>query len=69
MIYTVYGDFGMQTECVLFQSEYLYDAIAFGNGYTKRGDLGGYKVIEVISLDEMGVEVVESNWFNEDIFA
>ena len=68
-VYKVYGDYGTQSECVLFETKYLYDAIAFGNGYTKRGDLGGYDIIEVLSIDEEGDVRVESNWFNEDVYA
>ena len=69
MIYSVFGDYGAVSENILFQSEYLSDAIDFVNGYIRWNDMGGYKVIEVISLDEMGVEFVEANWFDESVYA
>jgi hypothetical protein len=69
MIYSVFGDYGTDSENILFQSEYLSDAIDFVKGYIRWGDMGGYKVIEVISLDEMGVEFVEANWFDESVYA
>jgi hypothetical protein len=68
MVYTVYGDFGMESECCLFNTEYLSDAIEFATRYI-RSDFGGYKVIEVISLDAMGIEIVEANWFDESVYA
>lgn len=69
MIYTVYGNYGTESENVLFNTEYLSDAIEFAKRYIRWGDFGGYEVIEVISLDEMGVQMVEANWFNESVFA
>ena len=69
MIYTVYGDYGTEDENILFDSQYLFEAIDFVKRYIHWGDMGGYKVIEVISLDEMGVEVVEANWFDESVYA
>ena len=67
-IYTVYGDYGTDDENILFDSEYLSDAIDFVKRYIRWGDMGGYKVIEVISLDPMGIEFVEANWFDESVF-
>jgi len=69
MIYTVFGDYGTDSENILFQSEYLSDAIDFVKRYIRWGDMGGYKVIEVISLDAMGIEFVEANWFDESVYA
>ena len=46
MVYSVYGDYGTDSECILFQSELLSDAISFGRGYIRNGDFGGYSVIE-----------------------
>jgi len=70
MVYSVYGDYGTDSECILFQSELLSDALSFGRGYIRNGDFGGYSVIEVISYDnDMGIEVVEANWFHESVFA
>lgn len=69
MIYTVYGDYGTDSENILLNTEYLSDAIDFCKRYMRWGDMGGYKVIEVISLDEMGVQMVEANWFDESVFA
>jgi hypothetical protein len=69
MIYTVYGDYATESENILFSSKYLFEAIDFVKGYIRWGDMGGYEVIEVISLDEMGVEMVEANWFAESVYA
>jgi hypothetical protein len=69
MIYTVYGDYGTESENILLNTEYLSDAIDFCKRYMRWGDMGGYKVIEVVSLDEMGVQMVEANWFDESVFA
>ena len=69
MVYTVYGDYGTDDENILFDSEYLSDAIDFCKRYMRWGDMGGYKVIEIISLDAMGVEFVEANWFDESVYA
>jgi hypothetical protein len=69
MVYTVYGDYGTESENILLNTEYLSDAIDFCKRYMRWGDMGGYKVIEVISLDEMGVQLVEANWFDESVYA
>ena len=69
MVYTVYGDYSTDDENILFVSEYLSDAIDFCKRYMRWGDMGGYKVIEIISLDAMGVEFVEANWFDESVYA
>jgi hypothetical protein len=69
MVYTVYGDYGTESENILLNTEYLSDAIDFCKRYMRWGDMGGYKVIEVISLDEMGIEFVEANWFDESVYA
>jgi hypothetical protein len=69
MVYTVYGDYGTDGENILFDSEYFSDAIDFCKRYMRWGDMGGYKVIEIISLDAMGVEFVEANWFDESVYA
>ena len=69
MVYTVYGDKHLMGENILFDSEYLSDAIDFCKRYMRWGDMGGYKVIEIISLDAMGVEFVEANWFDESVYA
>ena len=68
-IYTVYGDYGTESENILLNTEYLSDAIDFCKRYMRWGDMGGYKVIEVISLDPMGIEFVEANWFDESVYA
>jgi len=69
MVYSVYGDYGMESECCLFNSEYLFEAIDFAKRYIRWGDFGGYEVIDVISLDAMGNQFVEANWFNESVYA
>jgi hypothetical protein len=69
MVYTVYGDYGTESENILLNTEYLSDAIDFCKRYMRWGDMGGYKVIEVISLDEMGIQLVEANWFDESVYA
>jgi len=70
MDYYVYGNYGTDSECELFQSEYLFEAIDFAKRYVRWGDMGGYDAIEVISFkEENGIAKVEANWFNESVFA
>jgi len=69
MVYIVYGDYASVGENILFDSKYLSEAINFVERYIRWGDMGGYGVIDVISIDEMGNTTVEANWFDESVYA
>ena len=54
MRYTVYGDYGYVDETVLFESNSRDEAVRWAERYVRRGDTGGYGVIEVASFAEDG---------------
>ena len=52
--YEVYGDYAMNSECLLEEFDTYAEAERFVDGYTARGDFGGYETIEVITFAEDG---------------
>ena len=59
MKYKVFGDYGWKDEAALFEAEDLSSAISFAKNYTRHGDFGGYRIIEVIWFREDGELVNE----------
>lgn len=45
--YGVFGDYGYVSECLLFETDSVNEAIGWAESYTRHGDFGGYSVIEV----------------------
>lgn len=52
--YEVYGDYALATECLLEEFDTYAEAERWVDGYTARGDFGGYETIEVITFAEDG---------------
>ena len=52
--YEVYGDYALNTECLLEEFDTYAEAERFVDGYVQRGDCGGYETIEVIQFAEDG---------------
>ncbi len=52
--YTVYGDYGLASECLLEEFDTYKAAERFVDGYVAQGDTGGYETIEVIEFAEDG---------------
>ena len=58
--YGVFGDYGYVSECLLFETDSVNEAIGWAERYTKFGDFGGYSVIEVARFAKDGI--YETAW-------
>ena len=47
LLFLVYGDYGLETQTLLYETTLYSEAEQFFNGYTDSGDLGGYESIEL----------------------
>lgn len=52
VMYKIYGDYGMSTEYLLEEFDWLQEARDWLRGYTRWGDFGGYDSIYIV--DEFG---------------
>jgi len=60
--YSVFGDYGYTSECLLKDGLSYAEAVRFVKGYIRWGDFGGYRVIEIARHDPDGEYVVERGW-------
>ena len=52
--YHVFGDYGYESECELYSHTSSAFAKRWAEGYTRRGEMGGYGVIEVAYFSDDG---------------
>jgi len=57
--YKIYGDYGYTGECLLEEFDLRSEAKCWVDEYTRQGDMGGYRIIEVAWFDHRGEYVVE----------
>jgi hypothetical protein len=52
--FEIYGDYALNSECLLEEFDTYAEAERFVDGYVHRGDCGGYETIEIMSFAEDG---------------
>ena len=63
-MYKIYGNYGLESECLLEEFKSSSDAERWAKGYCRR-DLGGYDSVEVISFHADGEAVTHWRITNE----
>jgi hypothetical protein len=66
--YTVYGDYGYNTETELYTTNNLKAAIRWAETYCERDDMGGFDVVEVAYHENDGEFVSEWKRVAEEDF-
>ena len=65
--YTVWGDYGYNSENELYSTNNLQEAKDYARNYTRWGDMGGYICIEVAWFADDGEYIAELRIMAEDI--
>ena len=52
MIYKIYGDYGLSSQNLLEEFDWLQEARDWLRGYTRWGDMGGYEFIYIMDEQE-----------------
>ena len=65
--YTVWGDYGYNSEQELYSTNNLQEAKDFARNYTRWGDMGGYRCIEVAWFADDGEYITELCIREDDI--
>ena len=64
----VYGDYGYESECLLHECNTVGQATAWLARYTRNGDMGGYKVLEIATFAEDGEYITQLSVNADDIW-